>query len=701
MFLRKLSIASMAILICGSVFADEKLEPLVVESSIFSVHTDTEDAQTVKIITADELDRKNVTTLGDAVNLEPGISSTHFTTGASRPIIRGQSDHRVMVLENGVSSSDVSSISDDHAVTIEPHHAQQIEILRGPATLRYGSGAVGGLVNVINKRIPQALPEKAFNLDLTAEHASVSEGNTLAIDANGSVQNFSWHFDALSRDTEDYDIDGYADEDEPENKGKLENSAIDTENYGIGGSYISDQFLFGFSYSHLDSSYGIPGHAHEEEEEEHAEEEEHDEEEEEGGTRLDLKQKRYDAQLEFFSPFANIENILFRTTYTDYTHTEDEALEEEEEEHEGEEEEHGAGTTYDNETWNSRLEIVQHSSDTVHNAFGLQYIDNEFAAVGEETFIAPVDQIDVGVFAISKRTFNDWDVELGARLDRIEYDIDTDRDQDFTTTSLSLGLVNYISDDMLIKFNADMAERAPQNVALYADGAHLATSTYEIGSADLDEETAYSFDLGLEHIGPDYGWKLNAFYSYITDYIYLANTDTNRDGIADTVNEDNVIDLDEELLRGVYSNADAIFYGVEAELSKSLYSTDGTDISGRIFADYVRGEFDDDDLGNVPRMTPARLGLQMIAQYGDWDTSISSIFVSEQNKVAQLETKTDDYIMLNARLGRTIHGANSNIKVFVKGENLLDEDARQHTSLQKDHLPLPGRNISVGMSLHY
>ena len=700
MFLRKISIASMAILLSCSALAEEKLAPLVVESSIFNAHTDAEDAQTVKIITADDLERKNVTTLGDAVNLEPGISSTHFATGASRPIIRGMSDHRVMVLENGVSSSDVSSLSDDHAVTIEPYHAQQIEILRGPATLRYGSGAAGGLVNVINKRIPQTLAEKALNLDLSAEHASVSEGNTLAIDANGSVQNFSWHFDALSRDTEDYDIDGYADEDEPENKGKLENSAIDTENYGIGGSYISDQFLFGFSYSHLDSRYGIPGHAHEEEEEE-GEHEEEEHEEEEGGARIDLKQERYDAQLEFFSPFENIENILIRTTYTDYTHVEGEAAEEEGHDEEEEEEEHGAGTTYDNETWNSRLEIVQHSSDTVHNAFGLQYIDNEFAAAGEETFIAPVDQTDVGVFAITKRTFNAWDVELGARLDRIEYDIDTDRDEDFTTTSLSLGLVNYISDDMLLKFNADLAERAPQNVALYADGAHLASSTYEIGNSDLDAETAYSFDLGLEHIGRDYGWKVNAFYSYITDYIYLASTDTNLDGIADTVNEDNVIDLDEDLLRGIYSNDDAVFYGFEAELNKSLYSTDGTDISGRIFADYVRGEFDDNDLGNVPRMTPARLGLQILAQYGGWDTSVSSIFVSEQNKVAQLETKTDDYIMLNARLSKTLHSANSNIKVFVKGENLLDEDARQHTSLQKDHLPLPGRNIGVGMSLHY
>ncbi len=696
MSLRKLSIASVAILICASTFAEEKLEPLVVESSIFSEHTNTEHAQTVNIITTQELESKNVTTLGDAVNYEPGISSTHFTTGASRPIIRGQSDHRVMMLENGVSSSDVSSLSDDHAVSIEPLHAQQIEILRGPATLRYGPGAVGGLVNVINNRLPQSLPDKAFNLDLSAEHATVSEGNTIGVDLNGSVQNFSWHFDALSRNTEDYDIDGYADEDEPENKGTLVNSDIDTENYGLGGSYITDRFLIGFSYSYLDSNYGIPGHEHHEEEEEEEEEEHHDEE---GGVRLDMKQKRYDGQLEFFKPFTGIESILFRSTYTDYRHHEGGGEHEEEEEEEEEHEEEQ--TTYDNETWNSRFEIVQHSSDTAHNALGVQYVDSEFSALGEETFIEPVDERNLGIFAITKRTINQWDVELGARFDRLEYDIDTARDKEFSSTALSLGLVNYISDDTLIKFNADMAERAPQNVAVYAEGAHHATSTYEQGSTDIDEETAFNFDLGLEHIGNDFGWRVNAFYQYITDYIYLASTDTNNDGIADTVDHDGNFELDGELINGVYSNDDAIFYGFEAELSKSLYSTDRVDISGRLFADYVRGEFDDDDLGNVPRMTPARLGLQMIAQYGAWDSSISSIFVSEQNKVAQLETKTDDYIMLNARLGRTIHSADSKIKVFVKGENLLDEDARQHTSLQKDHLPLPGRNISLGMSLHY
>ena len=697
MSMRKLLGALATVLICTSINAEEKLEPIVVESSIFNQHSSTQHARAASIITADKLANKNVTTLGDAVNNEPGISTSNYAPGASRPIIRGQSAHRVMVLENGVSSGDVSALSDDHAVSIEPIHAERIEILHGPATLRYGPEAVGGLVNVINNRIPQMLPEQVFSYELQLEHATVSEGDTISLDLNGKLQNFTWHFDALDRNTKDYDIDGYADEDDPENKGTLKNSDIDTEDYSLGGSYITDKFLFGFSYSNLDSNYGLPGghaHGHEDEhdedehDEEHHDEDEHDEEhhDEEINTRIDLKQKRYDAQLEFFKPFSNIETVLLRTTYNDYRHRERDG-------------EHS--TTFDNESWNTRLEFVQHNGESQHNAFGIQYVDVEFSALGEEALIDPVDEQNVGIFALTKRAYDQWDLELGARLDRIEYDIDTARDKDFTTTSLSMGVINYVGDATLLKFNADFAERAPQNIALYANGAHLATEVYEIGSTDIDEETAFEFNLSLEHIGTDYTWKVNTFYNYMSDYIYLANTDENNDGIADLVDEDGDLELDGELTRGVFSNDDAIFYGFEAEFAKSLYKSDATDLTGRLFADYVRGEFDDNELGNIPRMTPARLGLELMADYGAWDTSIEGIFVNEQKKVAKLESKTDDYLMLNARLTRTLHNANSTIKLFVKGENLLDEDARQHTSFRKNEVPLPGRNIRLGLSVHY
>ena len=641
--------------------AGDRLKAITIESTVLH-------AQSVDVITEEELDRKLSSTIGETVKNELGVSSTYFGPGASRPIIRGLGSNRVQVLQNGLGAADVSSISEDHAVSIEPYFADQIEIIRGPSTLRYGPGAFGGVVNVLNNRIPTSLDKEPLEIRGIVEHATVSDGNTGAIELNGALNSFAYHLDGLTRETNDYDIDGFANEDEPENKDRLSNSDLETDSYSFGGSFIGDTGMIGFGFNRFDTEYGIPGA-------------------EEGDVRIDMKQYRYEGQAELYKPINGIESVSLRSSYNNYRHFE--ILEGEVE------------TSFDNEEWETRLEILNNVSEQWENIFGLQYNDREFSAIGEEAFIAPLDEKRYGIFAISHYHTDLWDLEGGIRFDRDELDPDSGDDEDFNVWSTSLGATRFLQNNLELSVLASRTERAPQETALYADGPHLATLTFETGSTDIDEETSYNIEVGLQQSNERYGWKVNTFYNYIEDYIYLASVDANNDGIADRADEEGDFELDGELLTGVYANDDAIFYGIEAEFQTSLVNNEMYNIAGRVFGDYVRAEFDDNDLGNVPRITPARIGVGVEGTRGTWNGNIDVILVTDQNDEADLESDTDGFTMINAGISKTFYAGDSDVKLFLKGNNLLDEDARQHTSFQKDRVVLPGRGLEFGLSFEY
>ena len=643
------------------------LPEIVIESNWFDGKQPDEFAQSIDVLRDDELERKKSNSIGETVKNELGVNSTYFAPGASRPIIRGLGSNRVRVLENGIGALDVSSLSEDHPVSIEPYFADQVEIVRGPATLRYGPGAIGGVVNVINNRIPQTLKMELFELQAAIEHATVSDGDTAALEINGSHQSFAWHFDGLTRDTNDYDINGYANEEVRENSGTLKNSDVETDNHGLGASFIHEKGMIGFAYNRFDTDFGVPGA-------------------EEGDIRIDLKQYRYDMLAQLISPFSNIEKISLRSTYNNYRHFEVE-------------EDGEVATTFDNEELESRLEFIHVINDDWKNAYGMQYNDREFAAVGEEAFIQPLDQERYGIFAVSHYHNDQWDLEGGLRFDRDEFDADNGDDEDFSVYSVSFGAQRQLANDMQFNVFVARTERAPQETALYADGPHLATLTFETGSTDIDEETSYNIELGLEQSKSNYSWGVTTYYNRIDDFIYLALVDANNDGIADRVDEDGMLDPMGELIAGVYENEDAEFYGIEAEFVKQLVSNSAYDLRGRIFGDYVRAEFDDSDAGDVPRIPTGRIGLGLEYYRGTWDGSLDVTYVDDSKNEANFETDTDSYTMLNATISKTFYAGNSGIKVFLKGENLLDEDARQHTSFTKDRVVLPGLGVAFGASL--
>jgi iron complex outermembrane receptor protein len=646
-----------AIFLMSSSSLAEELTPIIVESTAFSKQSVNDFAQSVEILKGEELERKKTTTIGQTVKDELGVTSTYFAPGSSRPIIRGLGSNRVRVMENSIDSLDVSNVSADHAVTVNPYISKQIEILRGPASLLYGPGAIGGVVNVINDRIPQTLDRSLLDYNLYTSYDIVSDGKTGSAELNGVVDSFAWHIDGFKQDTNDYDINGYANEELRENKGTLKNSDLETDNYSFGVSHISDQGLAGISYSRFDTNYGVPGAL-------------------EGDIRIDLKQYRYDSLFEIYDLFSGLESLKLRSTYNNYRHYE---IEEDGE----------IATTFRNKEFESRLEALHSLGPNWNNTYGLQYNDIEFSSVGEEAFVEPVDSNRYGGFGITQYETSNWNLEAGARVDYTDYDPDTNSDKDFTTFSLSLGAINAINDDLSLSIYAAHSERAPDAVALYADGPHLATITFEIGDDDLDSEKSNNIELSLKMEKPNYSWAFNTYYNYIDDYIYLDIT-----GRSD---EDGNLDPNGEFLFGNWDNESAEFYGFEAEFVAPIIQNNKYNVEGRVFSDYVRARFRDG--GDVPRIPQARLGFGLDSQYGMWTGAADLTFVGEQNNTADFETDTDSYTMLNAGISRVFERTNADIILSLKGENLLDEDARQSTSFQKDRVPLPGRNVNFSLTL--
>jgi len=612
-------------------------------------------AQPVGILSGEALERNLANTLGETLETQPGVTGSSFGAGASRPIIRGLGGARVRVLQDGIGTLDVSTISVDHQATVEPFQAEQIEILRGPATLLYGSGASGGLINVVTGRIPETVP--AFEADLLGQYESANNGRTLGLRARGGIDQFAFHFDGLERDAGDYEAES----------GEVENSFVETSNYNFGTSWVGSRGFLGVSFGNYETTYGIPIDPDEPDEQ----------------VFIDLEQDRFDVAGSLERPFAGLRSIDVRAGYNDYTHTEFEGPGE-------------PGTVFDNEAWEGRITLNHELLGPFLGSVGIQFTDRDFAAIGEEAFVPPAKQDAIGVFVFEDTDWNDWHFEAGARFDHQTIEPQTGRDIEHDTYSLSAGTLWNFTPGYAVGLNASRAQRAPALEELLADGPHLATGTFEIGDAGLDEETSNNFDFSLRKTEGRLTWRANVFVNYIEDFIFLEEQDLDGDGVADEVDDEG--NPGGELLLVNYTQDDALFYGLEAEAFYNLFDDYRGLLEARLFGDWVRGELDGGD--NLPRITPPRLGLGLDYHRGRFQGDVELTYVFEQNDTAALETDTDGYAMLDAGASYTLTKA-PETRLFLRGTNLLDEDARRHTSFIKDRAPLPGRSGIVGIRVGF
>src|SRR5690606_1767841 len=381
----------------------------------------------VEVLTGARLDEARSSSLGQTVGKLPGVQSSYFGPGVGRPIVRGFDGARVQVLSDGLGSGDVSTVSVDHAVSIEPFLADQVEVLKGPSTLLYGSGAIGGAVNVVDGRVPQAATDQPLQGRAELRADSVNDGKTgmARLDGTSASGHLVFHFDALHRETGDYDIPGYAEsaahmaeegeEPDPATRGTLANSAVRTDSGALGMSWVGERGFLGAGVSLFNTRYGVPGHEHEHGEEDHDHDHDHDDDDahdhegEEGGVRIVMDQRRSEVRggLDDLGPFAS---LRVKLAHTQYTHTE----------YEGEE----VGTVFDNDGTEGRVELVHKPWAGWDGAFGLQWSQREFRAVGDEAFVPASDARDAGLFWIGRRQFDALQLELGARADRNRIDVD-------------------------------------------------------------------------------------------------------------------------------------------------------------------------------------------------------------------------------------------------------------------------------------
>lgn len=640
---------------------ENALKPVIVTATPFDNQSEVEVAQPVSVLKGDDLRRKREASLGDTLSRELGVASSSFGPGAGRPIIRGLDGPRIRVLDNGIGTLDISTVSPDHAVTAESLNASQIEILRGPATLLYGSGASGGVVNVVNDRIPgKRMKSPRGNIEIRGNTAT--EERTGALNASGSAGKISWSAGGFRRKTGDYSIPGFANKEEPDGrKGVVENSAVNSGGGYLGGSFVGQNGFAGVSISRLDNEYGIPSPEH---------------------SRIDLGQTRYDLAGELNEPVRGLERLKVRVGYNDYRHNEIE----------------GTGviaTRFKNQALESRAELLHAPVAKWQGVLGFQFQDRHFSALGEETVVPITNSNSAGLFLVEERNWDRLRVELGGRIERsaLAPHQNPNPSRTFNLYNVSAAAVWKFMDGYGLALSGTRGQRAPAAEELYIHGAHRGTATFQVGDAGLSGETTNNIDVALRKTEGGVRWKVNFFHSWIDNYIFVRSVDTNADGKPDRVNDRGDLEPNGDFLVQNFSQGGARFYGAEAEAIFAL-KPDAIDL--RLFADYVRGKLDSG--GNVPRVTPARFGLEVNHRMGPWTTHLSAMHVMRQTHVAELETKTPGYTLLNVEVTYLIRKIRSNgLRLFLQGKNLLNEEMRVHTSFLKDFAPLPGRALVVGL----
>ena len=653
-------------------------------------------AQPTGILRGDELTKKQSTSIGETVSQELGVSSSYFGPVSSRPVIRGQYGERVRVLSNGLDALDVSALSEDHQVTVEPLLAERIEIIRGPATLLYGSGAAGGIVNVVDKRFAEAPLDKPFSGGITLGADTAVGNRNGALFARGGTENIVFSVDYFNRSTDNIEIPGYAESaifraleeaeeeehegeeehgEEEEAFGTVENSDSETSGGAVGVSLVGERGFIGVSYSGFDSEYGVPGgHGHGHEEEEPLPGEPAEEEEEEI-VRIDLEQTRVDLKGEYRFDGNILSAVRFRAGFNDYEHTELEGAE--------------VGTFFDTDGTDGRIELQHAPWGALDGVVGLQYKRTDFNAIGEEAFVPPSDTKQTSLFLVEELTLTDnWTLVGSARFENQEITGSTlTQTYDDDAFGVALGAIWRPVDQLRVAANLSVTERHPNATELYADGPHIAVQRYERGSVTLgngllEKEQSTNLDLTLHGDHDRFEWTVTAFVNSVDDYVLLRATGEELDELP-------VFDFDQ---------ADVEFTGIEAEALIELIQADASHLHVRVFTDFVNAE-EDATGANLPRIPPVRVGLGLHGGWNQFDASIDATFADDQTDVAENELPTEGYTLLNASLSYAM--ADTGLYLYLRGTNLLDEEIRQHTSPLKDTVPLPGRSIHAGLRFDF
>ena len=639
------------------------LEKLVVTGSPLARAPD-EISSPTSVVARATLTQRLRPTLGETLAGLPGVDSTYFGPGASRPIIRGLGGDRIRVLTGGVGTIDASVISPDHAVSLDPLLIDRVEIVRGPASLLYGGGAIGGVVNIIDGRIPETLPVAPVIGRFEVRGNSSADERAGAGVLTGAAGKFAWRLDGFRRQTDDVKIPGIGPtpalaqemiaNGETVSKGTLINSATKTSGGSAGLNYLGEAGHFGISYNGFDSLYGTV-----------AEQE----------VTIKLRQRRWDLHGEWLKPVGLLRAAKFNFGHADYQHDELEGA--------------ALGTRFTNQGYEGRLELLHEKLGAFEGALGFQSTRSDFAAIGEEAFLPPTVTQGNAVFLYEEVASGPVTWQFGARAERQTITPEAGNGFDRRSHSLATftgGAVWKLNADYALAVSLSANERAPNAQELFADGPHVGTGSYEVGDAALGTEKSVGIDVSLRKRKGFVTGELSLFVNQFNGYIFEQDT--------------GVLDPDAGLPVFAYVQRDAKLYGGEVELTFHLHESKTMNADLRFFADTVRAT-NTTDGAPLPRITPVRFGATFDWRTGPWSFNAELRHVANQRRIAPIETATAGYELLSLGASWRFDLGQSKGEIFVRGSNLLNQTARVHASFLKDLAPLPGRDVSLGVRFNF
>jgi len=632
------------------------LAPVAVTGNPLGVGSD-ELVVPVSVLNGRELNLHRESTLGETLNGIPGVSSTCFGPNVGRPIIRGLDAERVRIMQNGIGILDASSLSFDHAVSLDPLVIEQIDVARGPAALLYGGSAVGGVVNAIDHRIPQEPLDGITGRAEASFGGAASTRNAAAVVDVGNGR-FAIHGDVYNRKSSDLGIPGFAvsrrkneaDGTPRENRGKLVNSSAEADGGAIGASLTFDNGYAGLSYSDFDSNYGTVA---------------------EEAVRIDMKSHRWDLASEFKDLGNIINRVKFRLTDTDYEHVELE---------DGE-----VGTTFKNRGVEGSFEAGHGKISNLDGVLGFQFSNTNFEALGEEAFVPSVNTQTQALYLYEELPFDEHKITFGGRLGHTSVDskdnptFGTGQNNSFNPNSYALGGLYTINQNWSLTSNLSHNERAPSYFELYANGAHIATGQFEVGNSNFDKERSNGIDAQARWKDGKDSFSVGTYYTRFSNFI----------GLFDTGNL--VGPPGEELPEAQFRAVPAVFKGLEAESKFNV--SDNLDLLLR--GDYVNAK--EKRTGDyLPRISPLRLGAGLQYQLSNFGARLDVLHAFKQSKTADNELETNGYTNMTALVTYKLP-TRFNVELFAKASNLLDEGIREHTSILKDISPAGERSLLFGL----
>jgi len=600
-------------------------------------------AQPVAILDDRELAAVASPTIGQTLAAEPGVTETQYAPGASRPVIRGLGGDRIRLLQDGIGAGDASNVSQDHAVSVDPSVADSIEVVRGAATLLYGSNAIGGVVNILAGRIPDHRGDPIGGT-ATLRYGSSNDLESGAIKLDGTAGWFGWHADYANADSGNQAVgvgSGFPEDEIP-------NSDLESENRAVGASWLGDTAFLGVAYNDFTTNYGSAV---------------------ESEVRVDLEQKRWDLQGGINAPFGPFRFLKARIGTTDYEHVELEGGE--------------IGTRFLNDSVEGRVELAHSQAGPWLGSFGAQASTRSFEAIGEEAFVQPTDTRSAALFAFEELGTGAVKGQFGVRYEdaSVTSSDPTLRDRDFGAPSGAAGLTWKPGEEWSIGTTLSYSSRVPTAEELYANGPHIATASFEVGDDDLAIENALGLDVSLRRLTGRVSGEIDVFYTNFDDFIYESDT-----GLTFLTDEGDLLPIIQ------FSQSAAAFYGAEAHVDFELLHAHPHHLELELRGDYVHAQLTDLD-EPVPLIPPLRGALALRYQGRALWASAEVARSQSQDRFAANDVETPGYTTYSAEVGYRLVAGRVVNDFIVRGSNLSDELTFNSVSRFRFAVPLPGRDI--------